>query len=202
MGYSKEKKGSHSVFGIFADRTELEKVVDVLKRDGFRNSDISVLMQNKGETRDFAHEKHTKAPEGTAAGAATGLLGGGILGWLAGAGVLAIPGIGPFVAAGPIMAAVAGAGIGGAVGGIAGGLIGLGIPEYEAKRYESFVKNGGILISVHVDDSEWSSKAKDILERGGASEVSVVGEQGERSKYFSSNKDVNLDRNISGRDMY
>jgi hypothetical protein len=202
MGYSSDKKGSHSVFGIFANRTELEKVVDVLKRDGFRNSDISVLMQNKGETRDFAYEKHTKAPEGTAAGAATGLLGGGILGWLAGAGALAIPGIGPFVAAGPIMAAVAGAGIGGAVGGIAGGLIGLGIPEYEAKRYESFVKNGGILISVHVDDSEWSSKAKDILERGGASEVSVVGEQGERSKYFSSNKDVNLDRNISGRDMY
>jgi hypothetical protein len=202
MGYSMDKKGSNSVFGIFADRTELEKVVDDLKRDGFRNSDISVLMQSKGETRDFAHEKHTKAPEGTAAGAATGLLGGGILGWLAGAGALAIPGIGPFVAAGPIMAAVAGAGIGGAVGGIAGGLIGLGIPEYEAKRYESLVKNGGILISVHVDDSEWSSKAKDILERGGASEVSVVGEQGERSKYFSSDKDVNLDRNISGRDMY
>jgi hypothetical protein len=196
------KKGTNSVFGIFSTRDELESAVDDLKLEGFRNSDISVLMQSKGETRDFAHEKNTKAPEGTAAGAATGLLGGGILGWLAGAGALAIPGIGPFVAAGPIMAAVAGAGIGGAVGGIAGGLIGLGIPEYEAKRYESFVKNGGILISVHVDDSEWSSKAKDILERGGASEVSVVGEEGERSKYFSSDKDVDLNRPMSGRDMY
>ena len=202
MGYSMNKKGTNSVFGIFSTRDELESAVDDLKLEGFRNSDISVLMQSKGETRDFAHEKNTKAPEGTAAGAATGLLGGGILGWLAGAGALAIPGIGPFVAAGPIMAAVAGAGIGGAVGGIAGGLIGLGIPEYEAKRYESFVKNGGILISVHVDDSEWSSKAKDILERGGASEVSVVGEEGERSKYFSSDKDVDLNRPMSGRDMY
>lgn len=177
MAYDMKKKGSNAVFGIFNDRLTLEKAVDQLKVNGFRNSDISVLMQDTGDTTDFAHEKNTKAPEGVATGASTGILGGGILGWLAGAGALAIPGIGPFVAAGPIMAAIAGAGIGGAVGGITGGLLGLGIPEYEAKRYENFVKEGGMLISVHVDDREWSSKARELLERCGARDVARVGEE-------------------------
>lgn len=176
MGFDMKKKGTNAVFGIFNDRMTLERAVDELKTNGFRNSDISVLMQDEGQTTDFAHEKHTKAPEGAATGASTGILGGGILGWLAGAGALAIPGIGPFVAAGPIMGAIAGAGIGGTVGGITGGLLGLGIPEYEAKRYESIVKGGGMLISVHVDDMDWSAKAKALLERCGARDVAKVGE--------------------------
>lgn len=176
MAFDMKKKGDNAVFGIFSDRMTLERAVDQLKTNGFRNSDISVLMQDKSESVDFAHEKNTKAPEGAATGAGTGILGGGILGWLAGAGALAIPGIGPFVAAGPIMGAIAGAGIGGTVGGITGGLLGLGIPEYEAKRYESLVHGGGMLLSVHVDDREWSAKAKDLLERCGATDVSRAGE--------------------------
>lgn len=174
MGFN--KKGSHAVFGIFNDRVALERAVDRLKADGFRNSDISVLMQNVNEAKDFAHEKETKAPEGATTGATTGALGGGILGWLAGAGALAIPGIGPFVAAGPIMGALAGAGIGGTVGGVTGALIGMGMPEYEAKRFESSVKSGGMLLSVHVDDMEWRRKAKDILEASGGRDIATMGE--------------------------
>lgn len=177
MGYDIQKKGSKAVFAIFQDRFSLERAVDTLKARGFRNSDISVLMQSKGETRDFAHEKHTKAPEGATTGATTGALAGGTLGWLVGIGALAIPGVGPFVAAGPIMAAIAGAGIGGVVGGVAGGLIGMGIPEYEAKRFESYVKNGGLLLSAHVDDSEWADKAKQIVEECGAQDISVATEE-------------------------
>ncbi len=175
MGF---KKGDKAVFGIFSDRAALERCVDQLKMQNFRNSDISVLMQNAGQTKDFAHEKATKAPEGATTGATTGILGGGILGWLAGAGALAIPGIGPFVAAGPIMGALAGAGIGGAVGGVTGALIGMGMPEYEAKRYESTIKSGGMLLSVHVDDMEWRGRAKEILESCGARDIAVMGEAG------------------------
>src|SRR5438105_460869 len=131
--------------------------------------------ENTG-TKDFAHEKNTKAPEGATTGAGTGALLGGGLGWLAGIGALAIPGLGPFIAAGPIMAALAGAGVGGAVGGLSGALIGMGIPEYEAKRYEGRVKDGGILLSVHSDDSQWTKRAKEILERTGAQDVSSTGE--------------------------
>lgn len=200
MAYDMKKKGSNAVFGIFNDRFALEKAVDQLKVNGFRNSDISVLMQDAGQTTDFAHEKNTKAPEGIATGASTGILGGGILGWLAGAGALAIPGIGPFVAAGPIMAAIAGAGIGGAVGGITGGLLGLGIPEYEAKRYETFVKEGGMLISVHVDDREWSAKAKELLESCGARDVARVGE--ETDKGFSDAKDRSNDESYRRDDPF
>lgn len=187
MGYDIKKKGHKAVFGIFSDRASLDRAVDSLRAHGFRNSDVSVLMQSAGETADFAHEKNTKAPEGLATGATGGILAGGALGWLAGAGLLAIPGIGPFVAAGPIMAAVAGAGIGGTIGGVAGGLIGLGIPEYEAKRYETFVKEGGMLISVHVDDSSWASKAKDVLGFCGARDISVTGEE---STYFRQDDEV------------
>jgi hypothetical protein len=193
MGY---KKGDHAVFGIFNDRFALEGAVDRLKAAGFRNSDISVLMQNASDTKDFAHEKATKAPEGATTGATSGILGGGILGWLAGAGALAIPGIGPFVAAGPIMGALAGAGIGGAVGGLTGALIGMGLPEYEAKRYESTVKAGGMLLSVHVDDMPWREKAKDILVDCGARDVATVGEASAKSERSLGDRARNLGRSV------
>lgn len=173
--------GKNAAFGIFNDRAALEHCVDTLKARGFRNSDISVLMASREETRTFAHENSTKSPEAATVGATGGLAIGGALGWLAGIGTLAIPGIGPFVAAGPILATIAGAGIGGTVGGIAGGLIGLGIPEYEAKRYESLVHGGGLLLSVHVDNSEWTDKAKDILKECGAKDISVKSEVREDS---------------------
>jgi hypothetical protein len=165
-----------AVFGIFRDRAHLEEAVMQLKADGFRNSDISALFPDGDGTKQFAHEKNTKAPEGAAAGAGTGAVVGGTLGWLVGIGALAIPGLGPFIAAGPIVAALAGVGVGGAVGGLTGALVGMGIPEYEAKRYEGLVKNGGILLSVHSDDSEWTRKGKDVLERCGAMDVSSTGE--------------------------
>ena len=165
-----------SVFGICRSVSQLEQTVDELKRAGYRSDDISVLFPDTESTRDFAHEKHTKAPEGAAAGAGTGLVVGGTLGWLVGIGALAIPGLGPFIAAGPIMAALAGAGVGGTVGGITGALVGMGIPEYEAKRYEGMVKGGGILLSVHSDNSDWTKKAKEILERCQLSDISSTGE--------------------------
>src|ERR1700746_2917402 len=142
-----------AVFGIYRDCMAVENAVDAVRREGFRNTDISALFPENEGTKDFAHEKNTKAPEGAATGAASGAVVGGGLGWLAGIGALAIPGLGPFIAAGPIMAALAGVGAGGAIGGLTGALIGMGIPEYEAKRYEGRVKDGGILLSVHSDDS-------------------------------------------------
>ena len=165
-----------AAFGIYSDRIDVENAVDALKAAGYRNTDISVLFPENTGTKDFAHEKHTKAPEGATTGAGTGAVVGGALGWLAGIGALAIPGLGPFIAAGPIMAALAGAGVGGTVGGIVGALVGMGIPEYEAKRYEGRIKSGGILLSVHCDNSEWTKKAKEILERTGAQDVSSTGE--------------------------
>jgi hypothetical protein len=147
-----------------------------LKGAGFRATDISVLFPENVGTKDFAHEKGTKAPEGASTGAGTGMVVGGTLGWLVGIGALAIPGVGPFIAAGPIVAALAGAGVGGAVGGIGGALIGMGIPEYEAKRYEGRIIKGGILLSVHSDNSDWTSKAKTILEETGAEDISSAGE--------------------------
>jgi len=165
-----------TVFGIYRDRRGVEDAVDALRAAGFRNTDISVLFPENQGTKDFAHEKSTKAPEGTATGAGTGAVIGGTLGWLAGIGALAIPGVGPLIAAGPIVAALTGVGVGGAIGGLTGALIGMGIPEYEAKRYEGRVKEGGMLLSVHSDNSEWTSKAKDILKRTGAEDVSSAGE--------------------------
>jgi len=165
-----------AAFGIFSNRTGVETAVDSLKAEGFRNTDISVLFPENTGTKDFAHEKNTKAPEGATAGAGTGAVLGGTLGWLAGIGSLAIPGLGPFIAAGPIMAALAGAGVGGALGGVVGALVGMGIPEYEAKRYEGRIKSGGILLSVHCDDSQWTKKAKQILEDAGAEDISSTGE--------------------------
>jgi hypothetical protein len=165
-----------AAFGIYQSRTQLEMGVEALKAANFRHEDISVLFPDKETSKEFAHEKNTKAPEGATLGAGSGAVIGGTLGWLAGIGALAIPGVGPFIAAGPIVAALAGAGAGGAVGGLTGALVGAGIPEFEAKRYEGRIKKGGILISVHCDDSEWTKRAKDILERTGAEDVSSTGE--------------------------
>src|SRR5689334_23225797 len=166
-----------AVFGIYPTYGAVDGAVESLRASGFRNTDISVLFPETVGSKDFAHEKGTKAPEGAATGGTTGFIVGGALGWLAGIGALAIPGLGPFIAAGPIMAALAGAGAGGVVGGLAGALIGMGIPEYEAKRYEGRVKEGGILLSVHSDNSDWTKKAKDILERTGAHDISSTGEE-------------------------
>src|SRR5580700_10100659 len=165
-----------AVFGIYPSYTTVEMGVDGLKSAGFSNRDISVLLPESSGTKGFAHEKGTKAPEGASAGAGTGIVLGGAMGWLLGVGALAIPGLGPFIAAGPLMAMLAGAGVGGTVGGIAGALVGMGIPEYEAKRYEGRVKDGGILLSVHCDSSESIKRAKQILERTGAQDVSSTGE--------------------------
>jgi hypothetical protein len=166
-----------AVFGLYNTVTQAESAVDTLRDAGFRTDDISVLMPDRQSSEEFAHEKNTKAPEGTTTGVATGGAIGGTLGLLAGIGALAIPGIGPFIAAGPIMGALAGLGAGGAVGGRVGALVGMGIPEYEAKRYEGSVKDGGILLSVHCDNSEWVDRAKRILKETGAHDISSAGEK-------------------------
>ncbi len=164
------------VFGIYPAYASIDNGVEGLRVGGFNSSDISVLFPEGTGTRDFAVEKGTKAPEGATTGAGTGAVVGGTLGWLVGIGTLAIPGLGPFIAAGPIVAALAGVGVGGAMGGVAGALIGMGIPEYEAKRYEGRVKDGGILLSVHCETSELAKRAKDILERTGARDISSTSE--------------------------
>jgi hypothetical protein len=167
-----------SVFGIYRTRDDASRGVDALRLAGFRNTDISALLPENVGTKDFAHEKNTKAPEGAAAGTASGALVGGALGWLVGIGALAIPGLGPFIAAGPIMAAMAGVGAGAVTGGLIGSLVGLGMPEYEAKRYEGRIKEGGILLSVHCDNNDWVTRAKEILEQTGAADISSAGEVG------------------------
>jgi hypothetical protein len=165
-----------AVFGIYPSVGHAERAVDALVQAGFSSSDISVLLPDYRGTRDFAHQKETKAPEGTAAGGVAGGVIGGTLGVLAGIGALAIPGLGPFIAAGPIMAGLAGLGAGGAVGGLIGALAGLGIPEYEAKRYEGHLKQGGVLLSVHCDTSDEIRRAKDMLSGTGAEDISSSGE--------------------------
>lgn len=165
-----------AVFGIYHTTTAAEAAVDHLVRSGFSEQDVSVLMADVDATRDFAHEKNTKAPEGTAVGATTGGVVGGAFGLLAGIGALAIPGIGPLIVAGPIVAALAGVGAGGAVGGLIGALVGLGMPEYEAIRYEGHVKHGGILLSVHCDTSEEIDQAKHMLKATGAEDIASSGE--------------------------
>jgi hypothetical protein len=165
-----------SVFCIATSREQAEDIVGRLKASNFSNNDISVLFPDKSTTRDFAHEKNTKAPEGAITGAGTGGVLGGALGWLAGIGALAIPGVGPFIAAGPILAALSGAAVGAAAGGIAGGLIGLGIPELEAKRYEGKVREGNILISVHTENADEISRAKTIFTEAQAQDVCTTGE--------------------------
>lgn len=167
-----------AVVGLLSNYAQAERTVDALSRAGFGNDDISVLFPDKEGTRDFAHEKNTKAPEGAVVGAGAGGTIGGTIGLLAGIGALAIPGVGPFIAAGPIMAALSGAAAGAAVGGLAGALVGMGIPEIEAKQYEGKVKAGKILVSVHVDDSEARGRAKKVLESMQAEDISTVGEEG------------------------
>jgi len=166
-----------AVFGIYPTAEGAERAVDALLLARFSNSDVSVLMPDNQSTKEFAHEKHTKTPEGTTTGVAAGGTIGGTLGLLAGIGALAIPGIGPFIAAGPIMGTLAGVGVGGAVGGLVGALVGMGIPEYEAKRYEGRVKDGGVLLSVHCDTSEEITRAKEVLKATGADDVSSAGEE-------------------------
>jgi hypothetical protein len=160
------------------DEAHASTIVDNLRTAGFTSDDISVLMPDKRTSREFAHEKHTKAPEGAATGALTGGVLGGVLGWLTGIGALAIPGLGPFVAAGPIMAALSGTAIGGATGGLIGALVGMGIPEYEAKRYEARLKEGKVLVSVHSENSDETKRAKEIFERAGAEDISSSDEEG------------------------
>jgi hypothetical protein len=165
-----------SVICIAKTESQAINIVNQLKAANFSSNDISVLLPDKSGTKDFAHEQHTKAPEGAATGGVTGGVLGGALGWLVGVGALAIPGVGPFIAAGPIMAALGGAALGGAVGGVAGALIGLGIPEYEAKRYEGKIKDGNVLISVHTENRDEISRAKDIFKNSGAEDISTTGE--------------------------
>lgn len=165
-----------SVLCIAKTQNQAIGIVNQLKAANFSNNDISVLFPDKDGTRDFAHEQHTKAPEGATTGGVTGGVLGGALGWLVGIGALAIPGVGPFIAAGPIMAALGGAALGGAVGGIAGALVGLGIPEYEAKRYEGKLRDGNLLLSVHTDNSDEVKRAKEIFKNAGAEDISSTGE--------------------------
>jgi hypothetical protein len=171
-----------SVFCLARDEAQASNIVDNLRTSGFSNNDISVLLPDKSGTRDFAHEKGTKAPEGAVTGAGTGGVLGGVLGWLAGIGALAIPGVGPFVAAGPIMAALSGAAIGATAGGLVGTLVGMGIPEYEAKRYEGRLREGRILIAVHSENSDETKRAKEIFERAGAEDIASSGEQSVKDK--------------------
>lgn len=165
-----------AVYGLYRDRRGVEDAVESLKNSGFRNTDISVLFPENQGSKDFAHEKHTKAPEGGMVGGGSGAIVGGTLGWLAGIGMLAIPGIGPFIAAGPIMALLAGVGVGATVGTLVGALVGLGVPEYEAKRYEGRIRNGGILFSVHCDSTEWVKRAEDLLKQTGAEDIASAAE--------------------------
>jgi hypothetical protein len=166
----------NAVYCIARTRTQAETIVDGLKSSGFLNSEISVLMPDKTGTRDFAHEQNTKAPEGAVTGGVAGMGTGAILGWLAGIGTLAIPGVGPFIAAGPIMAALGGAAVGGAAGGVIGALVGMGIPELEAKLYDGKVRGGNILISVHTDNSDQVKTAKEIYKRAGAEDINSTSE--------------------------
>jgi hypothetical protein len=166
-----------AVFGIYKNVSQAELAVDRILASGFSNDDISVLLPDEQSSREFAHEKNTKVPEGTTAGVTTGGVVGGTLGLLAGIGALAIPGVGPFIAAGPIMGALAGVGVGGAVGGLIGALVGMGIPEYEAKRYEGRVKEGGVLLSVHCDTSDQIAQAKNLLKQTGAEDIASAGEE-------------------------
>jgi hypothetical protein len=186
-----------AVFGISSSYARAQDAVDALRANAFRNTDISILYPENAGSKDIGHVAASKAPEGATAGGVSGAVIGGALGWLVGIGSLAIPGVGPFIAAGPIVAALAGLGAGGAVGGIVGALIGFGIPEYEAKRYEGRIRSGGILLSVHCDSSQWADKAEAILTRTGIEDVSRTGEA--RADYAKTDKP--LDRSATGGDV-
>ena len=175
-----------AVFGIYRTTSDLDAAVDALRGAGFRNTDISFLIAENTGSKDFAHRKATKTPEGVAVGAGSGAVLGGALGWLVGIGALTIPGLGPLLAAGPIVAALAGAGAVGTTGGLIGGLAGLGMPEYEARRYEGRVRSGGGLLSVHCDSAEWTRMAMEILDRTGAEDISSSEEA--KADYAKSDK--------------
>jgi hypothetical protein len=174
-----------AVLGLLDNTVQAEVLVDRLRTSGFSTNDISVLFPDKHGTRDFAHEQHTKAPEGAIAGVGAGGAVGGTLGLLVGLGALAIPGLGPFIAAGPILAALSGVAAGATVGGLTGALVGMGIPEVEAKQYQGKVQGGNILISVHVDGSDERARAKKILEGGGAVDIVTVGEESVPNRHAS-----------------
>jgi hypothetical protein len=190
-----------AVFGIYPDQLTAEDAVDTLKDAGFRNTDISVLFPDNQGTKDFAHEKHTKAPEGAVTGGSSGAVIGGALGWLAGIGALAVPGVGPFIAAGPLMAMLGGIGVGSAIGGLTGALIGLGIPEYEAKRYEGRIKRGSILLSVHCDDPDWARRAKNILTQTGAEDIASTGEAKAGAEDIASTGEAKADFAMTDKPM-
>jgi hypothetical protein len=166
-----------AVFGIYANRSAIDEAVSHLCAGGFRNTDVSSLLQENPGTKDLAHEKNTKAPEGAVIGGVVGGVVGAVLGWLIAIGTIPVPGTGPLLAAGPILAALVGLGTLGAVGGIIGGLIGLGDPEYEAKRFRGRIREGGILLSVHCDTRDWVKRAKEVLTHTGAQEIGVEGEK-------------------------
>jgi hypothetical protein len=178
LHFKEEKIMDKAVFCIAKTTEQAERIVDRLKAAGFSNNAISVLFPDKSTTKDFAHEKSTKAPEGATTGGIVGMGVGGILGWLAGFGSLVIPGLGPFVAAGPIVAALSGAAVGTATGGLIGALVGLGIPEYEAKRYEGKIREGNVLISVHTENSDERDRVEDIFEEAGAEDIATTTEAG------------------------
>ncbi len=188
-----------AVFGIYPDRLAVEEAVDHLRMAGFRGTDISVLFPDNQGTKDFAHEKNTKAPEGVTTGVVAGGIAGGVLGWLTGIGALVIPGLGPFIAAGPIVAALAGAGAVGALGGIVGALAGMGIPEYEAKRYEGRIREGGVLLSVHCDNSDWVKRGKEILENAGGQDIASASEKA--GDFANSDKPAPRVRTATGGSM-
>ncbi|MDO9182310.1 MAG: hypothetical protein Q7U04_07865 [Bacteriovorax sp.] len=184
-----------SVLGIFFDQDAFYRTLNILKSQNFQNSDISILMRSGQETVFVTLEETNKSPEIATTGAATGALAGGIFGWLVSAGLLSIPGLGAFITAGPFMAAIAGASIGSTLGGITGGLIGLGIPEVEALKYENFVKEGAILISVHIDNDKWKTRAKEILEENGATNIYTTSLQS--SELSTSNKNLEIDQEFN-----
>ena len=167
---------AQAVFCLAQTEAQAIWIVDQLRAAGFSSNDISVLFPDTTGTKDFAHEQHTKVPEGTATGAGTGGVLGGALGWLVGIGALAIPGLGPFIAAGPIMAALSGAAAGATLGGMTGALIGWGIPEYEAKRYEGKIREGNLLISVHTEDRDERARAKQIFAQARAEDIADTAE--------------------------
>jgi hypothetical protein len=171
-----------AVFCTAENSAQASRIVEQLKGAGFSSQDISVLMPDHSGAKEFAVHNQTKAPEGATAGAGTGAAVGAGLGWLAGIGALAIPGLGPLIAAGPIMAALAGATVGGAVGGMTGALIGMGIPEYEAQRYEERVKGGRVLIAVHSENSKETSHANEIFKAAGAEDISSASEKSDSRK--------------------
>jgi hypothetical protein len=185
-----------AAFGLYESQTAVEEAVARFRDSGFRNTDISVLLPENAGSKELAHERHTKAPEGVVAGAGSGAVLGGALGWLVGIGALAIPGIGPFLAAGPIVTALAGVGAVGALGGITGALVGAGMPEYEAKRYEGRLKHGGILLSVHCDNEEWAKRAVEMLKHTGAEDVSTSSEAA--ADFASSDKPIPRSRQSIG----